>query len=113
MILLATILSFGWPTLRTEFGPPVQPAPGWVEVRAGTCCGSMRPHIRGGERMYVTLPQAGERLIGQLVATPYALHMVTAETRTHVRTAGTANRESDGWTAKKDVLYVVRYVIRP
>lgn len=106
------ILALGWPTLQTPFGPPRQPEANWTALTVSRCCGSMRPHLKGGELVYVSPALPGERLLGQIIATPDRLHMVTAENRTHVRTAGTANRHSDGWTPRTQIAYVVRYVTR-
>lgn len=73
----------------------------------------MRPHIRGGALLYVSAVRPGESLLGQIVSTGEVMHMVTAENSRSVRTSGTNSRFSDGWTAKKDIRWVVRYVVRP
>jgi hypothetical protein len=111
MILLCIAL-LGWPTLRTEFGPPRVRAAGWEPKLVAECCGSMQPHLRGGELIYVSPPMPGERLVGHIISKGDALHMVTAENSRAVRTAGTANRKSDGWTPRERIEYVVRYVVR-
>jgi hypothetical protein len=111
MILLA-ILAL-WPALATPFGPPREPEHGWAAMRVSLCCGSMRPHLRGGELVYVSPALPGERLTGHIISNGHSLHMVTAENERAVRTAGTANRHSDPWTPREKISYVVRYVVRP
>ena len=113
MILLAALLSFGWPALRIEWVPPSTPVPaGMFAVRLAHCCGSMRPSINGGELAYAE-PYTGQPLLGHVVSNGKWLHQVTAETATAVRTAGTANRHSDPWTQKTEIQYIIRYIIRP
>lgn len=113
MLLLATLLSFGWPAPRVEFGPPRALHAGERIMRMSHCCGSMEPMIHGGEMVYVSPLQPGEKTLGLFVATPFASHLVVAETKNAVKTSGIHNRYSDGWTLKKDIRFVIRYVVRP
>ncbi len=112
MILLATLLSFGWPSVSLEWGPVRPLKEGEFIRRANVCCGSMHPYINGGETLYVSKWNGQESLLGKVVATPSNLHQVVAENDRAVKTSGTANRSSDGWMQKKDLLYVVRYGVR-
>lgn len=113
MILLAALLSFAWPTPRTEFGPFRAPEPGWTLKHVPHCCGSMRPILNGGELVYVSAVKPGEKLVGQIVSNGTALHLVTAETAGAVRTTGVNNRQSDDWMPRARLEYVLRYVVRP
>lgn len=111
MLLLATLLSFGWPKPKVEFGParPVEKGE-WLKS-VNQCCGSMRPLLHGGEIAHV-VAYTGQALVGRIVSNGRALHMVTAETKDAILTTGIANRRSDGWSPKSSIEYVVVYVER-
>lgn len=115
MFLLATLLTFGWPKERTVF----LPAPdhtlviknGLTELRLATCCGSMRPTIQGGELAY-GVPYTGQPLVGHIVTTNRFTHRVLDENSRAIYTAGDFNRRSDGWSSKKDIRFVIGYIVR-
>lgn len=110
LFLAAALLSF-WPAPVLEFGPskPVESG-NWV-MTVNECCGSMRPHLKGGERIHVSLPTPGERLIGKVISNGAVLHMVIAENPRAVRTSGTNCRSDPEWTPRSNIQYVVRYVV--
>lgn len=113
MFFLAALLSFGWPPERTVWVPPQTPVPsGLVTVRLNDCCGSMRPAIRGGELAYAEPYQNQTGLVGCIISTPEFTHRVTVENRRAVRTAGDANHYSDHWTDKKNIRYIIRFIVR-
>lgn len=110
--MIPLLLALLWPAPVIEFGPPRAIQPGQWTHTVNVCCGSMRPLLQGGERIHVSPPIPGERLLGKIISNGTALHMVTAENKRAVRTAGIANRHSDGWTPRSRIEYVVRYVER-
>lgn len=113
MLLLATFLSWGWPKEKTAYGPPLNHVPmEWVSRPTNPCCGSMRPALKPGDVRYWE-PYTGQTpLEGFIVDTGAFSHRVTAETKDAVLTAGDANRNSDGWTPKKQIKWILRYIVR-
>lgn len=114
-LLLIALLLGGcttWPSPSYSYVTPRGAYPGLKLVRLANCCGSMRPGIQGGEMAWVE-PYTGQPLtLGDVVATATAMHMVVAQTKTHVKTTGTANRHSDAWSPKSEIKWVLRYVVR-
>lgn len=113
MFLLATALLFGWPKLEVEFGAARPLREGEFFVRANECCGSMKPAIVGGELLIASRWDGREKLLGRIVDNGIALHQVVAENKRAIKTAGLANRQSDSWSPKSSVRYVIRQIVRP
>lgn len=113
MLLLAALLSFGWPKLELEFGPGRALRGGEWALRVNSCCGSMRPQLQAGQIVYVRKWDGREPLLGRVVSTKTSLHQVVAENKRAVKTAGIANAHSDPWSPKSEILYVVVYAVRP
>jgi hypothetical protein len=113
MLLLATLLSFGWPVEKTQWLPHGSPVPTGTRVLSvPMCCGSMRPTFRGGETVYAIRPD-GRKFPGYVVFTKRLMHRVTAESRDAVLTSGDANKRSDTWTPKSEIEWIVLYAERP
>jgi hypothetical protein len=97
------------------------PVPANLRVgRFANCCGSMRPYVTGGETYYFepylhgkTALRLGDWLVlyreidGALVG-----HELTAMNPRAVYTSGTANKYSDGWTVRGNIIGVIRIVVR-
>lgn len=111
MLLLAALLSFGWPKEQTVWVPAGTPCPaGMIVMKVNDCCGSMKPALKGGETAYVEKKHVGPYL-GFIVGVEQ-LHRVIAENERAVLTAGDANRGNDGWTPKPQIKYTLRYIVR-
>jgi len=93
-------------------GTPV-PA-GLVRVQINDCCGSMKPAIQGGEIAFAEIVTPWTVLkVGDIVDTGVHTHRITALNERAVLTSGDNNRWADGWTLRKDLKFVIRYVQRP
>ena len=114
MFFLATLLSFGWPTLRVEWIPTqsntyTQQGLRLAQIPKGSH--SMEPYIHGGEFCYIDYNVSNIQL-GDLVSNGHALHMVVALNSRAVYMTGTNNRYSDGWYSRSNIQYIVRYIIQ-
>ena len=94
-------------------------SPGRGVVTAGNCCGSMLPHIRGGQ-LLLLLPIDATPLAPGSVAIfrdprggPAAttVHAVAEDNGRAVLFYGTNNRRSDGWVPRERVLWRVVGVV--
>lgn len=114
MILLATLLSFGWPAERTEWIPRERPALERTlkRVTLNSCCGSMRPAIQGGEVAYVEIYHGQPLHAGEIIDTGFSMHRIVATSKDAVKTSGDANPRADNWTPKNRVRWIVRYIMR-
>lgn len=87
---------------------------GLVKANIANCCASMKPALQGGEVCYLEKVTPETKLqIGDIVDTGKATHRITAMNKRAVYTSGDANMWPDGWTLRKDLLWVVRFVERP
>jgi hypothetical protein len=76
--------------------------------------GSMRPALRGGEFCWAEIPSPKTIWkIGDIVDTGKVTHRITAMNERAILTSGDANKFNDGWTLKKDVRFILRFVQRP
>lgn len=103
----------GWPTEKTVWIPKGTPLPAGMFSRdICRCCGSMRPTLFGGETAYWQKYDGKSKLAGFIVWLPDRTHRVVAETDEAVLTEGDNNRFSDGWTSKKKIVAVLRFIVQ-
>jgi hypothetical protein len=115
--LLASILSFGWPSEKTVFvsvaDDAAMQAKGYRRITLNKCCGSMLPSIRGGETAYVEDYRRGMDLFaGEIADDGRAIHRIIALSKDGVKLAGDANQRSDPWEPRDNIRYIVRVIVR-
>lgn len=85
------------------------------------CCGSMSPAIHGGETFYYEEYAEGKTKFrkGDWIWLRrendgmFVVHEVTALNSRAVYTSGINNHYSDGWSPRKNIIGVVRLIVRP
>lgn len=112
MILLAALLSFGWPAMKTEWVPASFRPPAHLKVvKLASCCGSMKPYIQGGETAYADTYH-GQPILGYIVDNGHVTHQCVAESKDAILCSGSANSRVDPWVPKRDIRWVILYIVR-
>jgi hypothetical protein len=114
-ILMAILLAgcTSRPVDRTVYITPMHGVPtGLVAMRMATCCGSMKPAIKGGELAWAEKYTNQSGIVGYIVTTDKFTHRVLVESDDWVITSGDANWSTDGKTPKSELRYIIKYIVR-